>query len=129
ARDAPDDAAHLAELMAGEPTVLTYAAYAGRLVADHAMRAGAEPQPRQLSPAMCWQQADSVVRRYPGRLPENIGALSSVPRYVLALSEQLADHLACVDDVDEFSSRLLAQWHSLPIGASTRCEFPGDTRA
>jgi DNA helicase II / ATP-dependent DNA helicase PcrA len=128
AHDAPDDTEHLAELVAGEPTVLTYAAYAGRLVADHAMRLGAEPQPRQLSPAMCWQLADSVVRRYQGALPENIGAMSSVPRYVLTLSQQLADHLVTVDDLERLSCELMNRWQSLPIGASTRCEYPGDTR-
>ena len=43
-RERPAEPEHLAELLAGEPTVLTYAAYAGRLVAEHAMRLGAEPE-------------------------------------------------------------------------------------
>ena len=40
-RDRPDDIEHLALLQSGEPTVLTYAAYAGRLVGEHALRVGA----------------------------------------------------------------------------------------
>ena len=57
----PDDHAALTELLAGEPTVLTYSAYAARLVSEHAMRVGAEPNPRLLSQAVCWQLADSAV--------------------------------------------------------------------
>jgi DNA helicase-2/ATP-dependent DNA helicase PcrA len=97
---------HLAELLGGEPTVLTYAAYAGRLVGEHAMRVGAEPNPRLLSQAVCWQLADSVVRRYGGELPRGIGALASVSQYVMGLTGQFADHLVDPDDVDEFCGKL-----------------------
>ena len=41
----PEDHAVIAELIAGEPTVPTYSAYAARLVSEHAMRVGAEPNP------------------------------------------------------------------------------------
>jgi DNA helicase-2/ATP-dependent DNA helicase PcrA len=99
-RDPSTDLAQLAELLAGEPTVLTYSAYAARLVAEHAMRVGAEPNSRLLSQAVCWQLADSVVRRYPAALPRGIGALGSVTQYVLALTGQLVDHLVDPDDVE-----------------------------
>ncbi len=82
--------------------MLTYAAYAGRLVAEHALRIGAEPDARLISPAVAWQLADAVSRRYPDELPADIGAPSSIPRYVLAMAGQFADHLvdpAQVDDV------------------------------
>lgn len=105
-REQPDDTEHLAELLGGEPTVLTYAAYAGRLAGDHAMRVGAEPNPRLLSQAVCWQLADSVVRRYRGELPRGIGALASVAQYVLRLTAQVADHLVEADAVDEFCAKL-----------------------
>jgi DNA helicase-2/ATP-dependent DNA helicase PcrA len=105
-REQPDDTEHVAELLGGEPTVLTYAAYAGRLVGEHAMRVGAEPNPRLLSQAVCWQLADSVSRRYSGELPRGIGALASVAQYVLGLTAQLADHLVEPDAVDEFCTKL-----------------------
>jgi DNA helicase-2/ATP-dependent DNA helicase PcrA len=107
--DRPDDTEHLAELLGGEPTVLTYAAYASRLVGEHAMRVGAEPNPRLLSQAVCWQLADSVVRRYGGELPRGIGALASVSQYVLALTAQLADHLVEPDAVADFGTTLTEQ--------------------
>ena len=101
-RDRLADPEHLAELLAGEPTVLTYSAYAARLVGEHAMRVGAEPNSRLLSQAVCWQLADSVVRRYPGALPRGVGALGSVTQYVLALTGQLVDHLVEPDAVERY---------------------------
>ena len=98
--------------------MLTYSAYAGRLVGEHALRLGQEPSPRLLSQAMRWQLADSVVRRYGGELPVDIGALASVTQYVLGLADQLADHLVTPDDVVEFASTALADWDSLPWGSA-----------
>ncbi len=117
-RTARDDTGYLAALLAGEPTVLTYSAYAGRLVGEHALRLGQEPSPRLLSQAMRWQLADSVVRRYGGELPVDIGALASVTQYVLGLADQLADHLVTPDDVVDFASTALADWDSLPWGSA-----------
>ena len=117
-RTARDDTGYLAALLAGEPTVLTYSAYAGRLVGEHALRLGQEPSPRLLSQAMRWQLADSVVRRYGGELPVDIGALASVTQYVLGLADQLADHLVTPDDVVDFASTALADWDGLPWGSA-----------
>jgi DNA helicase II / ATP-dependent DNA helicase PcrA len=128
-RDAAgDDAAReqLAELLSGEPTVLTYAAYAGRLVAEHALRVGAEPDARLLSPAVGWQLADEVSRRH-ASLPADIGAPSSVPRYVLQLSGQLADHLVTPDDVEAFCARTIAWFDTLPPGPRITTARPGAT--
>jgi DNA helicase-2/ATP-dependent DNA helicase PcrA len=117
---------HLAELLAGEPTVLTYAAYAGRLVAEHALRLGAEPDARLISPAIGWQLADAVSRRH-GSLPVDIGAPSSVPRYVLQLGAQLADHLVTSDEVEHFCTRTIAEFEALPPGPRITSARPGAT--
>src|SRR4051812_46005114 len=129
-RDAGGDAgltAQLAGLLAGEPTVLTYSAYAGRLVAEHAMRVGAEPDARLISPAVGWQLADAVSRGHPDPLPDDIGAPSSVPRYILEMSGQLADHLAGVDDVERLCRETLDWFAQLPLGKSIRSPYPGET--
>jgi len=129
-RDAGGDSSateQLAELLAGEPTVLTYAAYAGRLVAEHAMRVGAEPDARLISPAVAWQLADQVSRNHPDALPDDIGAPSSVPRYVIEMSAQLADHLVSVDDVERHGREILDWFETLPLGKSIRSPYPGDT--
>src|SRR4051794_32309736 len=69
-RDQPDDVEQIAALQSLEPTVSTYAASAGRLVGEHALRIGAEPTARLLSPALLWQISDTVVRRWDAALPE-----------------------------------------------------------
>lgn len=128
-RDSPDDTEHLAELLAGEPTVLTYAAYAGRLVADHALRVGAEPDARLISQAVAWQLADEVSRRHPGRLPADIGAPSSVARYVLTMAGQFADHLVDPGEVEALCRGLRDAFDSLPLGRNIRSDQPGSTKA
>jgi DNA helicase-2/ATP-dependent DNA helicase PcrA len=126
-RERPDDQEHLAVLLAGEPTVLTYAAYAGRLVAEHALRIGAEPDARLISPAVAWQLADAVSRRYPDELPADIGAPSSIPRYVLGMSGEFADHLVRPDAVQEYCAGIATWFETLPLGKGIRSERPGDT--
>jgi DNA helicase-2/ATP-dependent DNA helicase PcrA len=107
-RDSPEDVDLLARLRAGEPTVSTYAAYAGRLVGEHALRLGAEPDARLLSPAQCWQLADSVVRSHTEPLPVDIGTPGSIVGWVLAMAGQFADHLVMPEQVDEFCTSALA---------------------
>ena len=126
-RDRPDDQEHLAELLAGEPTVLTYAAYAGRLVAEHALRVGAEPDARLISQAVCWQLADDVSRRHPQRLPADIGAPSSVPNYLLQMAAQFADHLVTPAQVGAYCGEILERFAVLPLGKGIRSDFPGST--
>jgi DNA helicase-2/ATP-dependent DNA helicase PcrA len=113
-RDSPDELEHLTVLRSGEPTVSTYAAYAGRLVSDQALRLGAEPDARLMSPAMCWQLADRVMRAHDGELPEDIGAPPSVVQYLLQLCGQSADHLVAADDVERWCAKLCEVIAALP---------------
>jgi DNA helicase-2/ATP-dependent DNA helicase PcrA len=113
-RDAPDDVEQLALLRAAEPTVSTYAAYAGRLVSEQALRLGVEPDTRLMSPAVSWQLADRVMRNHPGPLPADIGAPSSLVKYLLFMAAQLADHLVDAADVDAFCEDVLGQVAGLP---------------
>ncbi|SDJ32678.1 DNA helicase-2 / ATP-dependent DNA helicase PcrA [Frankineae bacterium MT45] len=127
-RETPEASEAIAALIAGEPTVLTYAAYAGRLAGEHAMRLGSEPSAQLLSPAMRWQLADGVVRRFTGDVPVAAGVLSTVVNQVLDLADQLADHLRSPADLEEYSLRDLSYFETLPQGKGTRVEFPGDSR-
>ncbi|MEO8750612.1 MAG: UvrD-helicase domain-containing protein, partial [Allobranchiibius sp.] len=52
--------------LADTPTVQTYHAYAGRLVSEHGLRMGIEPDSRLLSEAAAWQFAAEVVSAYDG---------------------------------------------------------------
>ncbi len=99
--------------LAGEPTVATYHAYAGRLVAEHALRLGVEPSVRLLSEAMTWQLAQRVVRTYDLDVPELDNAESTVTNWVLDLAGELAEHLVEPDELrrwtDELRTRVMAK--------------------
>ncbi len=85
--------------LAGEPVISTYHAYAGRLVADHALREGLEPSLRLITPAVCWQLAARVVSAYEGPMDAIEWTPATVTAAVLALAGELAEHLREPDDV------------------------------
>ena len=62
----PADDGTGAEVLGGTPTVSTYHAYAGRLVREHALRVGIEPEFRILTEAGAWQLAAEAVSRWDG---------------------------------------------------------------
>ena len=77
----------------GEPTVSTYHSYAGRLVAEHALREAREPTARLISPAVSWQLAARVVGSYAGPMDAVGKGPAWVIDAVLALAGELAEHL------------------------------------
>jgi DNA helicase-2/ATP-dependent DNA helicase PcrA len=108
-----------------EPTVLTYAAYAGRVVDEHAMLIGAEPGSRLLTEAARWQVADAVVRGYEGRFAIEPGVVATVTERTLNLAGQLADHLAQPEQIMALSEHLLAELTALPLKPTARSrEWP-----
>ncbi|MDQ1732904.1 MAG: ATP-dependent helicase UvrD/PcrA [Pseudonocardiales bacterium] len=117
----------LGEAPVAEPTVLTYAAYAARLVDEHGMLLGAEPGSRLLSEAARWQVADAVVRRFDGSFSVPPGVPASVTGYLLDLAGQLADHLVDVQDVGRFTDDLLARLEELPLSPLSKGKpWPAD---
>lgn len=101
----------------GEPTVLTYAAYAGRLVSEHALRVGAEPDAVLLSQARRWQLADQVVRRYDGPVRDGAGVPSTMTARLMALDGELSEHLSTPDEVAVLSADILAAITAMPSGS------------
>jgi DNA helicase II / ATP-dependent DNA helicase PcrA len=89
----------LREVLAGEPVICTYHAYAGRLVADHALREAMEPSMRLITPAVAWQIASSVVAAYDGPVDAIDWAPRSVTAAVLQLAGELAEHLRVPADI------------------------------
>jgi DNA helicase-2/ATP-dependent DNA helicase PcrA len=83
----------------GEPMVSTYHAYAGRLVADHALRDGLEPSMRLVTPAISWQLAARVVAAYDGPMDAISWSPATVTAAVIDLAGELAEHLRDADDV------------------------------
>ncbi|HET6209011.1 MAG TPA: ATP-dependent helicase, partial [Jatrophihabitans sp.] len=110
---------------AGEPTVLTYAAYAGRLVDEHGIVLGREPGARLLTEAARWQVADSVVRHYDGEFSLVPGVIATVTERVLDLAGQLADHLTGPEQVRQLDRQLRALLEPLPLKPRSRSrEWP-----
>jgi DNA helicase-2/ATP-dependent DNA helicase PcrA len=104
----------------GEPTVLTYAAYAGRLVDEHGIVLGHEPGARLLTEAARWQVADAVVRGYSGEFSVVPGVIATVTERVLDLAGQLADHLSTPAEVSALSQRLRAEIELMQVKPSAR---------
>ncbi|PSL01907.1 DNA helicase-2/ATP-dependent DNA helicase PcrA [Haloactinopolyspora alba] len=108
------------DLLDGEPTVLTYDAYAGRIVAEHALRLGREPGARLITEAVAWQYAQRVVATYDGDMDAVGYAPSTVVSKVLALHGELAGHLVPPDSVREFTTDLRHRVHALPKAEKQR---------
>jgi DNA helicase-2/ATP-dependent DNA helicase PcrA len=106
----------LAEVLAGEPVVCTYHAYAGRLVADHALREALEPSMRLVTPAVAWQIASAVVAAYDGPVDAIEWTPRAVTAAVIQLAGELAEHLRRPADVLTVSEWLILHAEQVPAG-------------
>ncbi|MEU6697900.1 ATP-dependent DNA helicase [Pseudonocardia sp. NPDC046786] len=110
-----------AALLAGEPTVSTYHAYAGRLVGEHALRLPAEPANRLLGPTATWQLAHRVVSTWAADL-EIDRVPATVTGYLLALAGELGEHLVEPAEVERLARRILPVLEHAPPGKRQRAE-------
>jgi len=102
----------------GEVTVSTYHAYAGRIVREHGLRLGVEPESRLLSEAAGWQLASEVVERWGGEMGSVDSAVSTVTAAVLDLAGECAEHLVEIDQVDQWLALRIDELRSLPSGGA-----------
>lgn len=102
------------EPQAGDVTVATYHAYAGRIVSEHGLRLGVEAEAQLLSEAACWQLATEVVDRWAGDMDAVDRAPSTVVRAVLTLAGECAEHLVEPHEVDEWLAARIAAVEALP---------------
>jgi DNA helicase II / ATP-dependent DNA helicase PcrA len=106
----PDDD----DLLAGDPVISTYHAYAGRLVADHALREGLEPTLRLITPAVSWQLAARVVAAYDGPTDALEWTPATVTAAVISLAGEMAEHLQGREDV-----LTVGRWLTASVGSLT----------
>ncbi|HET8615652.1 MAG TPA: ATP-dependent DNA helicase [Actinomycetales bacterium] len=113
---APSAAAESAgdDVAAGDVTVSTYHAYAGRIVGEHGLRLGIEAESQLLSEAACWQLASEVVERWSGEMDAVDKATSTVVRAVLTMAGECAEHLLEPEDVDRWLASRIAALEALP---------------
>jgi DNA helicase-2/ATP-dependent DNA helicase PcrA len=112
----PTDDGSGAEVLGGIPTVSTYHAYAGRLVREHALRLGIEPEFRMLTEAGAWQLAAEAVARYDGPMDDVVKAESTIISGVMSLAGEMAEHVLTPDDVTHHLDAVIARVEALPDG-------------
>jgi DNA helicase-2/ATP-dependent DNA helicase PcrA len=109
------------EVLAGEPTIATYHAYAGRLVGEHALRLPAEPAARLLGQTASWQLAHRVVTTWAHDLDLDL-VPATVTERLLALAGELGEHLVDPDAVRRHADALVAVLAAAPPGKRQRAE-------
>jgi DNA helicase-2/ATP-dependent DNA helicase PcrA len=112
------------DVLGGTPTVSTYHSYAGRLVREHGLRVGVEPESRLLSEAAAWQYAAEVVERHDGPMEAVPFAASTIISSVVDLAGEMAEHLLTARDLTSLIDQFEATVCGLPKGASRARDLP-----
>ncbi|MGM1058856.1 UvrD-helicase domain-containing protein [Saccharothrix sp. Mg75] len=102
-----------AAVLTGEPVILTYHAYAGRLVAEHGLRLPVEPGVRLLTETAAWQLAHRVVSTWAEDIDTD-KVPATVTGYLVALAGELGEHLVAPEVLREHAERLCALIESAP---------------
>ena len=110
---------------AEHPTVMTYHAFATKLVRDHGPRIGVDPEAGLLSDAQKWQLLLGLVDEFPAFDEVELRhPLSFIPQ-TLALADGLSNHLASADDLVKACEALLEvvsdNWSV--VNTRKRCDF------
>lgn len=108
----------------GEPTVATYHSYAARVLGDHGLRLGIEPDAVLLGEAQSWQLAAEVVEGYDGDMSGVDSAFSTVVAAVLRLAGECAEHGVAPDEAAEFVTEAITAFEGLPFDRSARPRKP-----
>ncbi|MER5864008.1 ATP-dependent DNA helicase [Kitasatospora sp. NPDC002040] len=117
----------------GEPEISTYHAFAGRLLKEHGLRLGIEPDVRLLADATRFQLAARVLRHSRGPYPSLTGAFSGLVAELIALDSELAEHLVQPARLRAFDRELLDlaaaaklgndDLRAIPVTAKARLEL------
>ncbi|HEX7662606.1 MAG TPA: UvrD-helicase domain-containing protein [Pseudonocardiaceae bacterium] len=108
-----------AAVLASEPTVLTYHAYAGRIVGEHGLRLPVEPGAQLLTETAAWQLAHDVVRRWTDDLDTD-KVPATVTGHVLALAGEMAEHLVVPEKLRAHADWLCRLIESAPRAKGQR---------
>lgn len=98
----------------GEPTISTYHAFAGRLIAEHGLRLGLEPDLAVLTDARRHQLVVRVLRSVDEPLHHVSTSLPNLVRDVLALDGQLSEHLVEPEALRTFDRDVVLEMQSQP---------------
>lgn len=111
-----DPSGELAEkLVTTEPTVLTYDAYAGRLIREYGLLLPVEPTGRIITQTELTAITQDLVRNYTGRIPGG-NKPATVVENLLALHSEMGNHQVGPEDIVEESRAFAALFQELPKG-------------
>ncbi|MGW5745726.1 ATP-dependent helicase, partial [Amycolatopsis sp. NPDC003861] len=110
-------------VVAGEPTVLTYHAYAGRLLSEHGLRLPVQPGVRLLSETSSWQIAHRVVSTWDNELDTD-RVPPTVTADLLALAGELGEHLVSTEELAEYTTWLCNVIENAPRAKGQRAALP-----
>src|SRR5699024_10383054 len=116
-----------AAVVAGEPTVLTYHAYAGRLLAEHGLRLPLPPGARLLSETASWRLAHSVVSTWEQDLDTD-RVPASVTAQVRSLAGELSEHLVSAEQLQQHAAELTELIEHAPRAKRQREALPNELR-
>jgi len=117
-----------AAVLAGEATVLTYHAYAGRLVAEHALRLPTDPGARLLTETGAWQLAHRVTASWEPDLDRDGKVPRTVTGWVLGLAGQLAEHLCEPAQLRESTEAVITALATAPPSPRQRGPLRADLK-
>ncbi|MFB7123894.1 UvrD-helicase domain-containing protein [Kitasatospora sp. NPDC056273] len=113
----------------GDPEISTYHAFAGRLLKEHGLRIGIEPDVRLLADATRFQLAAKVLRTARGPFPALTGTFANLVADLTALDGELAEHLVEPQTLREFDERLLDTLATVKLTNDDLRAVPATARA
>ncbi len=109
-------------VLIGEPTILTYHAYAGRIVSEHGLRLPFEPGARLLTETAAWQVAHHVVSTWAEDIDTD-KVPATITNYILKLAGEFAEHLVDPDQLREHAERLVTLVEQAPKAPRQRVDM------
>ncbi|MEU4120059.1 ATP-dependent DNA helicase [Kitasatospora sp. NPDC028055] len=113
----------------GEPEISTYHAFAGRLLKEHGLRIGIEPDVRLLADATRFQLAAKVLRTARGPFPALTGTFANLVADLTALDGELAEHLVEPAALRAHDEQLLDTLATVKLGNDDLRAVPATARA
>ncbi|MGA5818945.1 UvrD-helicase domain-containing protein [Kitasatospora sp. NPDC094028] len=113
----------------GDPEISTYHAFAGRLLKEHGLRIGIEPDVRLLADATRFQLAAKVLRTARGPFPALTGTFANLVADLTALDGELAEHLVEPAALRAFDEDLLDTLATVKLTNDDLRAVPATARA
>lgn len=108
-----------------QPTISTYHSFAGRIVRDHGLLLGHEPDARLLTEAATWQLAHEAVMRWDQDMSAVNLSDATVTAAVVDLSSELAEHVRTPGEMAAFLDATIARIEAVPRGQTRKSVNPG----